>query len=138
MQGLRSGPELFERADLTYTFMLALGLSTIVMIPAGIWGGRLLSPFVGTLPPKFLVSGIGILTIIGSYAIRSNYTDEILMLAFGLVGFALRYLGFHGAPIVLGLILGRIMDRRNSVHGFLESAVIGVVMVAVLILPGRE
>lgn len=121
MQGLRPGPELFaERADITYTFMLALGLSAIVMIPVGLYGGRLLSRFVGTLPPKFLVPGIAILTIIGSYAIRSNYTDVILMLAFGLVGFALRYLGFHGAPIVLGLILGPIMEE-----GLVQSYLMG-------------
>jgi putative tricarboxylic transport membrane protein len=119
MHGLRPGPELFaERADITYTFMLALGLSAIVMIPVGIYGGRILSRVVGTLPPKYLVPGIGILTIIGSYAIRSNYTDVILMLVFGLVGFGLRYLGFQGAPIVLGLILGPIMEE-GLVQAFL-------------------
>jgi putative tricarboxylic transport membrane protein len=121
MHGLRPGPELFaERADITYTFMLALGLAAIVMIPVGIYGGRMLSRFVGTLPPKYLVPGIGILTIIGSYAIRSNYTDVILMLGCGLVGFALRYLGFHGAPIVLGLILGPIMEE-----GLVQSYLMG-------------
>ena len=119
MHGLRPGPELFaERADITYTFMLALGLSAIVMIPVGIYGGRLLSRVVGTLPPKYLVPGIGILTIIGSYAIRGNYTDVILMLLFGLIGFGLRYLGFQGAPIVLGLILGPIMEE-GLVQAFL-------------------
>jgi len=112
LQGLRPGPELFaERADITYTFMLALGLSALVMIPVGLYGGRILTRFVATLPPRFLVPGIGILTIVGSYAIRNNYTDVILMLLFGLIGFALRYLGFHGAPIVLGLILGPIMEE---------------------------
>jgi putative tricarboxylic transport membrane protein len=121
MQGLRPGPELFaERADITYTFMIALGLSAIAMIPVGIYGGRLLSRFVGTLPPKYLVPGIAILTIIGSYAIRSNFTDVILMLVFGLIGFALRYLGFHGAPIVLGLILGPIMEE-----GLVQSYLMG-------------
>ena len=119
MQGLRPGPELFaERADITYTFMLALGLSAIVMVPVGIFGGRLLSRFVGTLSPKFLVPGIAILTVIGSYAIRGNYTDVILMLVFGLVGFGLRYFEFQGAPIVLGLILGPIMEE-GLVQAFL-------------------
>ena len=121
MHGLRPGPELFaERADITYTFMLALGLSALFMIPVGIYGGRLLARFVGTLPPKYLVPGIGILTIIGAYAIRNNYTDVMLMLTFGLAGFALRYLGFHGAPIVLGLILGPIMEE-----GLVQSYLMG-------------
>lgn len=102
MQGLRPGPELFaERADITYTFMLALGLSALVMIPVGLYGGRMLSRAVGTLPPKYLVPGIGILTIIGSYAIRGNFTDVILMLMFGLLGFGLRYLAFKERPSCL-------------------------------------
>ncbi len=111
LQGLRPGPELFStRADITYTFMLAVGLSAIVMIPVGIFGGRLLTRFVAALPARFLVPGIGILTIVGSYAIRNNYTDVILMLLFGIAGFGLRFLGFTGPPIVLGLILGPIME----------------------------
>lgn len=111
LQGLRPGPELFaERADITYTFMLALGVAALVMVPIGIYGGRLLTRFVAKLPVRYLVPGIGILTIIGSYAIRNNFTDVILMLGFGVVGYALRILGFQAAPIVLGLILGPIME----------------------------
>ncbi len=121
LQGLRPGPELFAaRADITYTFMLAVGLSAIVMVPVGIYGGRLLTRLVATLHPKYLVPGIGILTIVGSYAIRNNYTDVWLMLVFGLIGFGLRYLGFHGAPIVLGLILGPIMEQ-----GLVQSYLMG-------------
>jgi len=121
LQGLRPGPELFaERADITYTFMLALGLSAIFMVPVGIYGGRLLTRFVATLPPKYLIPGIGILTIVGSYAIRNNYTDVLMMLIFGVIGFGLRYLGFHGAPIVLGLILGPIMEA-----GLVQSYLMG-------------
>ncbi len=111
LQGLHPGPELFaERADITYTFMLALGVSALFMVPIGIYGGRLLTRFVSTLPSKYLVPGIGILTIVGSYAIRNNFTDVILMLVFGVAGYALRSLGFQAPPIVLGLILGPIME----------------------------
>jgi putative tricarboxylic transport membrane protein len=111
LQGLRPGPELFStKADITYTFMLAVGLSAIVMVPVGIYGGRLLSRFVSTLSVRYLVPGIAILTLVGSYAIRNNFLDVILMLLFGLIGFGLRRLGFSGPPIVLGLILGPLME----------------------------
>jgi len=111
LQGLRPGPELFsERADITYTFMLAVGLSAIVMVPVGIYGGRLLSRFVATLSTRYLVPGIAILTMVGSYAIRNNFLDVILMLVFGVIGFGIRRLGFTAPPIVLGLILGPLME----------------------------
>lgn len=111
LQGLKPGPELFsERADITYTFMLAVGLAAIVMVPVGIYGGRLLSRFVSTLSTRYLVPGIAILTMVGSYAIRNNFLDVILMLIFGVIGFGMRRLGFTAPPIVLGLILGPLME----------------------------
>jgi putative tricarboxylic transport membrane protein len=121
LQGLRPGPELFsQHAGLTYTFMLGVGLSAIVMVPVGIFGGRLLSRLVSTLSTIYLVPGIAILTIVGSYAIRNNFTDVILMLLFGVAGFGLRHLGFTAPPIVLGLILGPIMEM-----GLVQSYLIG-------------
>ena len=111
MQGLRPGPELFsERADITYTFMLGVGASALLMVPIGLYGGRMLARFVTRLPVKYLVPGIAILTIVGSYAIRNNFLDVIMMVGFGFLGYFLRYLGFSAAPIVLGLILGPIME----------------------------
>jgi putative tricarboxylic transport membrane protein len=121
LQGLRPGPELFaQRADITYTFMLALGLSAIVMVPVGIYGGRLLSRFVATLSTRYLVPGIAILTMIGSYAIRNNFLDVVLMLVFGVIGFFMRRFGFAGPPIVLGLILGPLMET-GLVQAYLQG-----------------
>jgi putative tricarboxylic transport membrane protein len=109
--GLHPGPELFStKADITYTFMLGVGLSAIVMVPVGIYGGRLLARFVAKLSTCYLVPGIAILTMVGSYAIRNNFLDVILMLVFGFIGFGLRRLNFSAAPIVLGLILGPLME----------------------------
>jgi putative tricarboxylic transport membrane protein len=117
LQGLRPGPELFStQAGITYTFMLAVGLSAIVMVPVGIYGGRVLSRFVSALSTRYLVPGIAILTIIGSYAIRNNFLDVILMFLFGIIGFGLRRFGFTAPPIVLGLILGPIMET-----GFVQA-----------------
>jgi len=121
LHGLRPGPELFtQHAGITYTFMLAVGLSAIVMVPVGIYGGRMLSRLVASLSPNYLVPGIAILTIVGAYAIRNNFTDVVLMLIFGVIGFGLRHLGFTGPPIVLGLILGPIMET-----GLVQSYLMG-------------
>ena len=45
-----------------WLFALAVGLSAVVMVPVGIYGGRLLSRFVSTLSTRYLVPGIAILT----------------------------------------------------------------------------
>jgi putative tricarboxylic transport membrane protein len=57
---------------------------------------------VAKLSTCYLVPGIAILTMVGSYAIRNNFLDVILMLLFGFIGFGLRRLNFSAAPIVLG------------------------------------
>lgn len=121
LHGLRPGPELFStQADITYTFMLSVGFAAIMMVPVGILGGRLLTRLVEILPTRYLVPGIALLTITGSYAIRNNFTDVILMFLFGCAGLGLRTLGFHGPPIVLGLILGPIMEP-----GLVQSYLMG-------------
>lgn len=112
MKGLNPGPGLFaEQADITYTFMVSIGVSALVMVPMGIYGGRYLARFVSRLPARLLVPGIVLLTIIGSYAIRNNFLDVYLMFFFGFAAYILRNFGFTAAPIVLGLILGPIMEE---------------------------
>jgi putative tricarboxylic transport membrane protein len=79
-----------------------------------------MSRFVSTLSTRYLVPGIAILTMVGSYAIRNNFMDVILMLLFGVIGFGLRRLGFTAPPIVLGLILGPLMET-----GLLQAYLMG-------------
>jgi putative tricarboxylic transport membrane protein len=56
--------------------------------------------------------------VVGSYAITSRVFDVWVMLAFGVIGFLLRLQGFPMAPLVLGVVLGPILDinlRRGLV-----------------------
>jgi putative tricarboxylic transport membrane protein len=97
-----------------------MGLSALAMLPIGILGGHLIYQTVVRIPPYFLVPTIAVMTILGSYALRNNMTDVYIMLVLGLVGYLLKELGFHPAPIVLGLILGRIAET-----GFVQSMLMG-------------
>ena len=121
MHGLRPGAELFTTSGvLTYGFILSMGLSALVMLPIGILGGRLIYQAVVRIPPYFLVPTIAVMTILGSYALRNNMTDVMIMLVLGIAGYVLKELGFHPAPIVLGLILGPIAET-----GFVQAMLMG-------------
>ena len=61
-----------------------------------------------------------LLTVMGSYAIRNNGMDVILMFMSGLLGYYLKELEFDPGPIVLGLILGPIAER-----GFVQGLLMG-------------
>jgi putative tricarboxylic transport membrane protein len=55
---------------------------------------------------------IFVLCVIGSYAIAQRMFDVYVMLVFGVVGFLLRQLNFPMAPLVLGIVLGDLMEKN--------------------------
>ena len=121
MHGLRPGAELFTVSGaLTYGFILSMGLSALVLLPVGLLGGRLIYETVVRVPPYFLVPTIATMAILGSYALRNSMTDVMIMLVLGLAGYLLKELGFHPAPIALGLILGPIAET-----GFVQATLMG-------------
>lgn len=121
MHGLRPGAELFTvSGTLTYGFILSMGLAAIFLLPVGVLGGRFIYRVVLAIPHYILIPTVGFMTMLGSYALRNNPTDVILMVALGVLGFVLRELNFHPAPIVLGLILGGIAET-----GFVQAMLIG-------------
>ena len=67
--------------------------------------------YVLAVPRERLMPLIFVLYTIGSYAIASRVFDIWVMLAFGLLGFILREMRYPMAPLVLGLVLGDILDK---------------------------
>ncbi|HEY6006450.1 MAG TPA: tripartite tricarboxylate transporter permease, partial [Anaeromyxobacter sp.] len=66
---------------------------------------------VATIPSRFLMPAVLVLCIVGAFGDNNNVFDVWVMLAAGLAGFAMRRLGYEPAPLVLGLVLGPIMER---------------------------
>jgi putative tricarboxylic transport membrane protein len=52
-----------------------------------------------------------VLSAVGAYAINNNPVDVYWMLGFGVLGYFLKMYGFQVGPVVLGMILGPMMDR---------------------------
>ena len=64
---------------------------------------------------------IAILSIVGVYVINGSESDLLLMLIFGIVGFIMRKTGFPIAPLVLGLVLGGLIEvnfRRALTYSY--------------------
>lgn len=69
-----------------------------------------------TIPNWLLVPGILVLSIVGVYSTNASTLSIYLMLAIGMTGWFLRKLGFDMAPIILGFVLGDVMEinMRNA------------------------
>jgi putative tricarboxylic transport membrane protein len=123
VQGIRTGPNLFTEGEgsIVYTFIYGLFIATLLMLPTGLLIGRYAYRFIVTFPKALLVPTVAFMTIIGTYAIRNNMSDVVIMIALGTIGWVLDRYGFKPSPIVLGLILSRIAEQ-----GFVQGWTIGV------------
>ena len=69
--------------------------------------------------PNYVLSPIIlVLCMVGTYALHNNMADVWIMLACGIIGYKMKEYGFAAAPIVLGLVLGELIEislRRSLI-----------------------
>ncbi len=125
IQGLKPGPQLFTtNSNVTYGFMIALLIAQFMILLLGLVAGKSVYQAVTRIPERILVPSVILLTVLGSYAIRNNVMDVIVMFVSGLIAYTLKEFGFHPGPIVLGLILGPIAEK-GFVQGYLMGKAAG-------------
>jgi putative tricarboxylic transport membrane protein len=118
IHGIRPGPLIMiEAPAFIFEVTAMIMLASIAIL---VYGLVLTKPllYVIRIPPVRLIPVIFVLCTIGSFAIASRMFDIWVMLAFGVVGLVLRELKFPLAPLILGVVLGPILDlnlRRGLV-----------------------
>ena len=112
MKGLRPGPMIFEtQPDIIYAVYLSFILANLLMIPFGYLAIKSSSQML-RVPRNILMPGILMFCIVGSFAINNTVFDVGIMLVTGVIGFFLEANGFPVAPVVLGLVLGPIVEKN--------------------------
>lgn len=112
IQGLTPGPTLFtDSPDLVYSIFIGLFIINIFMFILGMAGIRGFTKIV-SVPQYILTPMIFAFCIVGSFAINNQFFDVVVMLVFGLVGFAFNRLKIPAAPMVVGLILGNSVESN--------------------------
>lgn len=109
---LQPGPELFTRhPDVVYTLFSSLFVANIFLLFLGLLGARLWIK-AALIPKRLLYPMIFAFSFIGSYAVRSSLFDVGVCLAFGLLGWMLSRSKIPVSPIVLGMILGTMIEKN--------------------------
>jgi putative tricarboxylic transport membrane protein len=112
MKGLRPGPMIFEQQpDIIYAVYLSFILANLLMIPFGYLAIKCSSQML-RVPRNILMPGILMFCIVGSFAINNTVFDVGIMLVMGIVGYFMEANGFPVAPVVLGLVLGPIVEKN--------------------------
>jgi putative tricarboxylic transport membrane protein len=111
IHGVRPGPLIM----LEFPTFISEVVAMMLLASAGmlVFGLLLTRPllYVLAVPRERLMPLIFVLCTIGSFAIASRLFDVYVMLGFGVLGFVLRAMGYPMAPLVLGLVLGDILDK---------------------------
>jgi putative tricarboxylic transport membrane protein len=66
---------------------------------------------VATIPQRYLMPGVLVLCAVAAFADNNNVFDVWVMVGAGVLGYAMRRLGYDPAPLVLGLVLGPLLER---------------------------
>ncbi len=112
LHGIRPGPMLtFDQPEFI-PYMAALLLLASFMMRFSGWGICQIAPKILRIPFFILMPVVGVLSIIGAYALNVNMFDLTIMFIFGIIGYIFMKLKIPAAPIVLGLILGGMADSN--------------------------
>jgi putative tricarboxylic transport membrane protein len=112
IHGVRPGPMIMvENAQFVYDVVAMMLFATIGILIYGLTLTRLLVQVL-RVPQHVIVPIIFVLCTVGAFAISGRLFDIYVMLAFGLIGFWLRHFGYPMAPLVLGIVLGDLLEKN--------------------------
>lgn len=112
IHGIRPGPMIMvENPQFVYDVVAMMLFSTIGILIYGLTLTRLLVQVL-RVPQHIIVPIIFVLCTVGAFAIAGRLFDVYVMLVFGLIGFFLRQHGYPMAPLVLGIVLGDLLEKN--------------------------
>ncbi|WP_375569174.1 tripartite tricarboxylate transporter permease [Ahrensia marina] len=111
IHGVRPGPMIMiEQPDFIYSVAVMLIFATIAIAIFGLFLTRIFV-LVLKVPREILMPLVFTLCVIGPYALTQRTFEIWVMVVFGLIGFVLRQMNYPMAPLVLGIILGALLDK---------------------------
>lgn len=112
IHGVRPGPMIMiEFPDFVFDTVAMVFYATLGI---GFYGITLTKPLIKILsvPRERLMPIVFVLCAVGSYAISQRMFDVWVMIFFGVLGYILREMKYPMAPLVLGIVLGDLLDKN--------------------------
>lgn len=138
--GISCGPLLFvNNPEIPYKLMASMFVAQLVLAAVGL---LVLRPLIllTSVNKVYLASSILVFAVVGAFSTLNDVYASWLVLAFGVLGFVLKRYGFPVPAVVLGFVLGELVEgnmRRalqlSSSVGIFFSSVIDIVMIIIII-----
>ncbi|MDH3192991.1 MAG: tripartite tricarboxylate transporter permease, partial [Acidimicrobiia bacterium] len=111
VHGINPGPNLIREApEVVWIAMWVIFFAS--WVTSGL--GLLAAPYfvqVTKLRPGVLAPVVGVLAMVGSYALQRQFIDVVFALGFGVMGYYMRRYNVPPVPMILGLLLGDSVER---------------------------
>jgi TctA family transporter len=112
IQGIQPGPSIMtEQPQLFWGLIVSMWIGNLFLLflnlpLVGLWAKLL------TVPYQLMFPGIVVFCAIGALSLNNTAFDVWTVASFGIVGFVLMATGCEGAPLLLGFILGPLMEEH--------------------------
>jgi len=112
IHGITPGPQLVTTdAALFWGVVASFWIGNVILLilnlpMIGLWVWLLRIPY------HFLFPAVLFLICIGVYSVNNNSVDVLLTLGFGIMGFFMNRFGFPSAPLLLGFVLGPLIEEN--------------------------
>jgi len=126
VHGLQPGPMLFEKApEVVYGLYGGLLVANIMMLLLGL---VILTPCIWLVnrPKSWLIAFVLALVVTGVYSVHQSVFEVGLVLGFGVLGYVLRECKVPPLPIVLGVVLGFMIESNYRRSLLLSSGDHGI------------
>ena len=110
-QGIAPGPKLLDtQLDITFTLVWSLALANVVGAGLCFLTASQLAR-LATVRSGILVPMVLSICFVGAYQGTRSYGDLVVLLAFGVLGWTMKRFGWARAPLILGYILGKLIEK---------------------------
>ncbi len=112
IHGIQPGPMLItEQPQLFWGLVVSFAIGNIMLVilnlpTIGLWVALLRIPFAWMYPAILVFVALGV------YSVNNNTFDILMVAGLGIMGYALMVLRFEPAPLLLGYILGPMLEEN--------------------------
>jgi putative tricarboxylic transport membrane protein len=120
LHDLVPGPLLFrDHPVIVYGIFASILTANLIVLLIGLYGNRVFIKMV-SVSDAVLYPFILVVAVIGTYSVSGSLFDVGSCIGFGILGWILKRYGFPPAPVVLGIVLGNLIEynfRRALIMG---------------------
>lgn len=120
MYNIKPGPLIFEQngTQIQSIFLIAV-ITQFLLLPAGWFGVRAFGGIL-RLPRSIVMTAVVVFSVVGAFSLRNDLFDVWVVVAAGIAGYFLEARRVPLAPLILGLILGPMVEE-NMRSGLIKT-----------------